>query len=98
MIGALTPHYLPVALLPSKGPRMLSVACCGECGNAVGSIRVRVCVRKDCGLADSFAGRRMIPLVEIRTPAAAYIFWPIHKRRKNMRRHERRPDQLAKAS
>lgn len=54
MIGALAPHHIPIALMPraGTGPRMLAVACCGECGNAAGSAMARVCTRRDCGLAD----------------------------------------------
>jgi len=60
MIGALSPHSIPIALIPrdAVGPRMLSVACCGECGNAAGSPNARVCTRRDCGLSDRFVHER----------------------------------------
>lgn len=52
MIGALAPHHVPLALAPRTGPRMIAVACCGECGNAAGSPKARTCIRTDCGLVD----------------------------------------------
>ncbi|HLZ78850.1 MAG TPA: hypothetical protein VKQ09_05875 [Sphingomonas sp.] len=54
MIGALSPHAIPVTLFSASASerRMFAIACCGGCGNAPGSARARTCTRSDCGLSD----------------------------------------------